>query len=209
MKLVNRVIIMGLILAMITNVCGCMKKSEGTVVVTRWSDEFEAVDEELYTHIVGLRLNQIPEKLKRSPEDIEGRYRCIGDALAWEMKRHSDDKDRKYHVILEYEDIYKNSDHNGELPQEVMDMINEKYNRDFKLSDWSMVMLGVFISYYYTFTADEIFDLADFGIYCYYVGSGEGDIDDVDFETEEGIETFFELYGDAHIRYKKGMNIYY
>ena len=37
---------------MLTTVLG---SSEGTVVVTRWSDEFEAVDEELYTHIVGLK----------------------------------------------------------------------------------------------------------------------------------------------------------
>lgn len=208
MKLINRIIIMGLILVMAINISGCMKKEEA-VEETRWSCEVETTDETLYSHIVGLRLNQIPGKLKKSTEDNEGKYRCIGDALAWELKRHSDDKDRKYHVILEYEDIYKNSDHNGELPQEVLDMINEKYDRDFKVENWSVVMQRMLVSYYYTFTADEIFDLADFGIYCYYVGSGEGDIKDVNFETEEGIETFFELYGDGHIQYKKGMNIYY
>ncbi len=211
MKSINRIIIMGLILVMTINISGCMKKEE-TSKETRWSYELEETDETLYKKIVGLRLNLIPEKLKRSTKDVEGKYRNIGDALAWELKKHSDDKDREYHVILEYYDfIYKNPDSNGEIYPEVIEMINEKYNRDFKLEDWSIVMQnsGMYVSYYDTFTADEIFDLSDFGICCYYVGSGKGDIEDVNFETEEGIETFFELYGDGCIQHKKGMKIYY
>lgn len=209
MKLVKRIIFIGLILVMTTNFNGCRKKSEETKATT-WSCNVESTDETLYKKIVGLRLNQIPQKLQKKAEDMEGKYLNIADALAWELKRHSDDKDRKYHVILEYNDfIYQNPEQTGEIPPEVMEMINEKYDRDFKIEDWSVVMQYMFVTYYYTFTADEIYDLADFGIACYYVGSGEGDIKDVNFETEEGIETFFELYGDGHIQYKKGMKIYY
>ena len=60
------------------------------------------------------------------------------------------------------------------------------------------------------FTADEILDLADFGMECGYIGSGEGKIEDVNFNTPEGISAFCELYGDGGvIQYKKGQKLYY
>ena len=98
----------------------------------------------------------------------------------------------------------------GQGEKSALDEINEKYNRDFQLDEWVQIQDVLTYYYYYVFTADEILDLADFGVDCKYIGSGEGDIEDVDYKTPEGKATFCELYGDGGlIQYKKGQKLYY
>ncbi|MGN0375348.1 MAG: hypothetical protein ACI4EN_07600 [Butyrivibrio sp.] len=213
-KHLSKVAILFLIIATAFNVYGCtreekLQKGQKIQFETYWSYEYQSDDERLYKQLIGLTgKTDIPQKLRRSDEEVEGKYAWIGDALTWEMKKYSYDKDKEYHVILQYFDIYESPDHDGTIPQEIIDMINEKYDRNFRVEDWIKVDTGGF-QYYYLFTADEIYDLSDFGIICRYVGSGEGNIEDVNFDTDEGIATFFELHGDGTIQHKDGMKIYY
>lgn len=193
----------------IIGLCGCEKEESIAEKPTWWSSEIVNENEELYAQIIGLRTDfRIPQKLHRSNADME-KYMCIGDALTWQMKRYIDDNDKKYHVLIQYFDINEDPNHDGSIPREIVDSINEKYDTDFNLDDWVEADTMMGIQYYYVFTAEEIFALSDFGIFCRYIGSGEGDIEDVNFDTEEGIATFFELYGDGMIRYEDGMTRYY
>ena len=54
-------------------------------------------------------------------------------------------------------------------------------------------------NYYYIFTADEIYAMAEAGIFCYYVGSGEGSREDANWDTPEGINVWCELLGDSYL----------
>lgn len=213
-KNLSKTITIILSLALVIGTCACNKKKNekgiNDTFPTWWvHEQINSTDEELYVGLVGLRNDiVIPQKICRTYEDME-KYAYILDALTWQMKKYSDDKNKKYHVLIQYFDVNEDPDHDGSIPKEIVDNINEKYNTSFNLEDWIKVDTMMGFQYYYLFTAEEIFALANSEIYCRYVGSGEGDIADVNFDTEEGIATFFELYGDGIIQYKDGMKIYY
>ncbi len=45
-------------------------------------------------------------------------------------------------------------------------------------------------------TSDQILALAESDINCFYVGSGIGDYKDMNWDTENGINTYCEIFGD-------------
>ena len=53
--------------------------------------------------------------------------------------------------------------------------------------------------YYFTLSASQIIALADSGARCYYVGSGQGDYRDQNWDTKEGINTYCEMHGDMYV----------
>ncbi len=51
---------------------------------------------------------------------------------------------------------------------------------------------------YVRLTDAQIKELAGYGLKCYYIGSGLGDYKDMNWETEEGIRTYCEIWGDMY-----------
>ena len=51
--------------------------------------------------------------------------------------------------------------------------------------------------YYYRFTAEEINIMSENGLWCWYVGSGQGRADEADWNTPQGINIWCELSGDS------------
>lgn len=211
MKVSRMVITMVLILA-VFNLCGCNKQKEDEELDIYWKIDCDSTDERLYKTLVRQKKTTIPIELgiNREKEGME-KYDGVYTILTRVMLSNIDDEDKEYHVLLRYwgmNDITNRTD--GLMTQDIVDSINEQYNRDFQLDNWVQIKDVQSYYYYYVFTADEILDLADFGIECRYVGSGEGNIEEVDYKTPEGIATYCELHGDGGvIQYKKGQKIYY
>ena len=184
----------------------CNEEQKRNVV---WiSDEFDVDDKELYSKIAVVSLVTItPKELRKSFDEIK-QHENILDGLFWKLKKYSNDKDEKYHVAIQYLNYL------GEIETivtpEYIEKVNEEYGLKLNIDDWICFEEGIMDNkyYYYTFTADEIYALSDSGIWCYYVGSGEGNMEDIDYNTPEGIETYFELYGDGIVQYKKGMEVH-
>lgn len=206
----SRMVITMMLIIVIFNMCGCNQEKEEELDV-KWKVDCESKDERLYETVIGLSKPYIPMQLgvDKTKEGME-KYNGVGDILTRVMLKNIDDIDKEYHVLLWYwgmNDITKRPD--GLMTQDIVDRINEQYNRNFQLNEWVQIQDGLNYYYYYVFTADEILDLADYGIKCKYVGSGEGNIEDVDYKTPKGIAIFCELHGDGVIRYKKGQKLYY
>ena len=206
----NKKIICCIVIGVMIVCTACNKEQKRNVV---WiSEEFDVVDKELYPKIAVVSLVTItPEELQRSNEDVR-QYGNILDGLVWKLKRYSEDKDKKYHVAIEYENYDTDTVTFTEtfVTAEYIEKVNEKYGLNLNIDDWICFEEEIMDNkyYYYTFTAEEIFALSDSGICCYYIGSGEGNMEDIDYNTPEGIETYFELYGDGIVQYKKGMEVH-
>ena len=204
----SRIVIAILLVCTIWGICGCKMEEQPDVL---WKADCDSTDKRLYGSIVGLYTTYTPMEfgLNRNKEGME-KYDGIRECLARVMLSNVDDEDKEYHVLLWY--LGTNSITNrpdGLMTQDIVDRINEQYGRDFQLDEWVQVKDMTQYYYYYVFTADEIFDLADYGIECMYIGSGEGNIEDVDSKTSEGLAAYCELCGDGVIQYKKGQKIYY
>ena len=209
---ISRIVIVILLIFTILSTCGCNKEKEEENLDVYWKFDCNSTDERLYKTLVCQKDTATPMELgiNREKEGME-KYDGIYIILTRVMRRNADDEDKEYHVLLRYwgmNDITNRPD--GLMTQDIVDKINEQYNREFQLDEWVQIKNSQSYYYYYVFTADEIFDLADFGIECMYVGSGEGDIEDVNYKTPEGIATYCELHGDGGvIQYKKGQKLYY
>lgn len=211
---ISRIMMTILLIFTILGTCGCNKEKEKEEELdVIWKIDCNSTDERLYETLVRQK-KQIYSfssfdaiKQKEGMEKYDGVY----SVLTYMMVNNIDDEDKQYHVLLWYwgmNDITNRAD--GLMTQDIVDEINEKYNRDFQLDEWVQIQEALTYYYYGVFTADEILDLADFGIKCHYVGSGEGNIEDVNFNTPEGMLEFCELYGDIGvIQYKKGQKLYY
>jgi hypothetical protein len=88
--------------------------------------------------------------------------------------------------------------------EQVLDDANQRITMTIQLSEASFIRNSDRIStrdkyYYYLLTAEQIIALADSGAGCYYVGSGEGDYKNINWDTVEGINEYCELLGDMYI----------
>lgn len=209
---ISKIMIAILLISTVFFMSGCNKEKEEELDVY-WKVDCNSTDERLYKTIVKQKTHISSYEsfgVDRRKEGME-KYDGVLRSLAYVMLSNIDDEDKEYHVLLRYwgmNDITNRTD--GLMTQDIIDEINEKYNRDFQLDEWVQIQDVLTYYYYYVFTADEILDLADFGVDCKYIGSGEGDIEDVDYKTPEGKATFCELYGDGGlIQYKKGQKLYY
>ena len=191
------VLILGL---MIVAGTGCNKSSDASETTTGSelyiSQKVDNPDERLYREIKLLKpapqhLDFESKRNKEHPEyDPE-----IRNALVYQMERYKDEPDRTYHTLF---CTFPSS----LFSEEYIEELNEEYGLDMDISKWEEFTDGMVIGYYYLLTADEIRALADKDIVCYYVGSGEGDVNKANIDTREGIYEYCELYGDQYIQYK-------
>ena len=158
--------------------------------------EIDNSDERLYKKIENINqdpmaINLYNKRMKEYPE-----YNInILSGLVYQMELYKDEPDRIYHTF--FCTLPNTFFAEGEI-----ESINEEYGLDMDINKWEEVSNEWRIGYYYLLTADEIKALADKGIKCYYVGSGEGDKNDVSIDTLEGIYEYCELYGDQYIQVK-------
>lgn len=197
MKKCMAVIILGL---MVVAETGCSKSTDLSETTTKYdshiTQKVDNQDERLYKEIE--LINSPSESLKfRSKRDKEyPEYDIeIMDALVYQMERYKDDPDRTYHTLFR-------TLPSSLFSEEYIEELNEEYGLDMDISKWEEFTDGMVIGYYYLLTADEIRALADKDIICYYVGSGEGDVNKANIDTLEGIYEYCELYGDQYIQYK-------
>ena len=121
----------------------------------------------------------------------------IGSVLALKIEI-SNNTAQKYPVI-----IYRYN--NGEL--ESLEELLLNVNAEEELLNSKNVIrveiannTGASNQYFSELNAEQIFALAQRGIYCRYVGSGKtGELAVNWWETDEGINTFAECYGDQYI----------
>ena len=78
--------------------------------------------------------------------------------------------------------------------EQVLNDANNSVNMTINIAEASCVSISGEISttdkYYYLLTAEQIIALADSGEKCYYVGSGEGDYKNMNWDTVEGINAY-------------------
>ncbi len=125
----------------------------------------------------------------------EGYNVYVKPALACEIEAHKDDETFKFHTII----------YSGNLADwdAVVFDINNNPDNDIYLD------MDYWIPkecedgqdrYYYVFTADEIKALSEHEIHCAYVGLGTCDMEKANWDTEEGILEYCELYGDGYVK---------
>lgn len=87
--------------------------------------------------------------------------------------------------------------------EQVLNDANNSVKMAINIAEASSVSISGEIStadkYYYLLTAEQIIALADSGAKCYYVGSGEGNYKNMNWDTIEGINAYCELHGDMYI----------
>ena len=200
-RIVTTIIVICLLLSLITITGGCKSREGIELTEEHQIITVDSNNEELYRQIVFLSYDQ---NVALSAYDCrpEGYPFFINSALAMQMEKYKTEPDRKYHVVI---------DNIGEeMPAELIDEINEENELSLNIDNWEKVYWGgCFPRYYYLLTAEEIWALADKGVYLHYVGTGVGDIKDANWDTEEGKDVYCQLYGDQVIRYEKGMTLYY
>lgn len=212
---IRSLIICVIILLVCSPQCGCDKKEEMVsketeskfdIHATSWVRMINSENSELYGSITifsGGNSDHVALYDKRCARFPEYDYH-IGSALVWNMEKQKNNSEKKFHVII-------SNDLQGDISEDIIKQVNEEYNLQLNMNEWVKIQ-GVFDInhlYYYKLTCKEIKALASKGLWCGYVGSGEGDIDDVNLNTDEGIDVLCELYGDQYIRYQEGMTIYY
>ena len=144
-------------------------------------------------HIISLSQENIGE-FAADMYRPEGFNKNIGSVLAIKMNMVSE-SGHMFPVIV-------NVDDKSSLEQTIKtanDILSEPINiADVKLV--SVIEFGHTVNQYYILlTCDQITALADVGAGCYYVGSRKGNYQDISWDTEEGINTYCELFGDMYI----------
>lgn len=133
----------------------------------------------------------------------EGFDEHIGTVLALKMSI-VDDADYRFRVILQFYNIdieqtikSINSETDVSLDIDEIRLINVKEVYSEYRSEQTYTREKT--EYYCELTADQIFELAKNGVNCLYVGSGEGNYKDANWDTPEGINTYCELDGDMYV----------
>lgn len=195
-------------------ITGCTQKKETTQETQNqslyeiyWVNEDDIQNEELYEAAILLDYDSSYNVLFQKREQEYPEYAMeIGSALVYQIERYKDEPDRTFHTM--FYTIPETT-----LTEAFVEGVNEKYNLDLNIDEWEGMKEDWETSpdgkYYCKLTAKEITALADSGIICKYIGSGEGDKNAVEFETVGGIYIFCELYGDQYIHYKEGMSNQY
>lgn len=119
-----------------------------------------------------------------------GFHNNIGSALALKMSIE-EDMHHKFSVLV------------GIPEQSSLEKLLDSMNGKIHIADALPVSIsGNTIAtdkYYFLLTAEQIIALAESGAKCYYVGSGEGDYQAMNWDTAEGINAYCELHGDMYI----------
>ena len=135
-----------------------------------------------------IQMVHIGDKLVEFAGDVhrpDGYNLNIGSALALKMSI-TEDKDYKYSVVFYTFD--------GWTLEQIAEKTDIEFDEVMLVND---IIAGERHSVYYSLlTAGQIFIMAENGITCRYVGSGKGEHNDIDWESNEGINTFCELRGD-------------
>ena len=124
----------------------------------------------------------------------EGYNEFIRPGLTQVMDAHKDDEKYKYHVVLY--SVYEID------LEEILFEINNEENEVFLNKDyWKLLEKPYYKnSYYYLLTKKEILALSEYKINLAYVGSGTCDMEKANWDTEEGILEYCELYGDGYVK---------
>ena len=109
----------------------------------------------------------------------------IGSALAI-MMSINEDKDEKFNVLVHTYDCIS-----------IKVLLSEKFD---SVEVITVEINGNFAgnACYVRLTDAQIKELTGYGLSCYYIGSGLGDYRNVDLETEEGMRTYCEIWGDMY-----------
>ena len=123
----------------------------------------------------------------------EGVNKNIGSALVLKMSVTDDDK---YSVLIRIPE--------GSTLERALSRANESLNMAINADDAVTVNISGEIytaadEYFYRLTTEQIVALAESGTQCFYVGSGQGDHKDVNWDTKEGINAYCELNGDMYV----------
>lgn len=173
-----------------------------------WKDENSLLYSSIYFQYDGAAGEAIEDMYR--PEGYSDR---IGSVLALKMAFHDDDSQYLYHVVLDVPSAY----HVEEMLSSVSQQIREEQDRWTELRDplvdaiiectgkseqeafkcLDRLKLNVGTYFYYIFTAEQIKELAEAGFGCSYVGSGGGELPDIDWKNKEYVEAFCEKYGDS------------
>lgn len=147
----------------------------------------------------------------------EGYHDNIASVLALKMSLHAEEKQYLYHVVLRYwpylerlrleELLTRVSPQTLEEQEQwipILDPLVEEIMRltgkseEEALENLERLELRPSAGFYYVFTAEQIRELAEAGFDCCYVGSGEGDMPEINWEDAAYIEAFCERYGDSY-----------
>lgn len=124
----------------------------------------------------------------------DGYSENIGSVLALKMNM-SDEADEKYPVIVSVPDEM--------TLEQLIETTNKTVNIPIESNNALLVSIADDTQsaekYLFVLTANQVVDLATNGAKCLYVGSGNGDPRDVNWDTREGIEIYCEIHGDQYI----------
>ncbi|MBE6692922.1 MAG: hypothetical protein E7586_06350 [Ruminococcaceae bacterium] len=115
----------------------------------------------------------------------EGYNKKIGSVLAIMMSMNKNEE-TKFNVLVHTYDSIDLKDHLAMFVDEI-EIITVEINGNFAGQ-----------AFYVQITDAQIQAISDSGIKCYYIGSGLGDIRDINWATEEGIRTYCEIWGDMY-----------
>ncbi len=124
----------------------------------------------------------------------EGFHKNIGSALALKMSI-TDDASFQYSVLIRIPE--------GTTLEQTLSRANENLNMTINPDDAVAVNISDDFDtagrYYYRLTAGQIVALAESGAWCLYIGSGQGNYKDINWDTRDGIDAFCELEGDMYV----------
>ncbi len=115
----------------------------------------------------------------------EGYSNKIGSVLAIMMSMN-DNEQEKFNVLVKTFDLI-------DLEQLLLSVVGEAQRVTINID-------GEFVgeSYYARLTEDQINTLLGYGVSCFYIGSGTGNVRDMNWETEAGIKAYCEFVGDMY-----------
>lgn len=124
----------------------------------------------------------------------EGVHENIGSALALKMSI-TDDVSYTYSVLIRIPE--------GSTLEEAIKRANDSLDTAINIDDAVPVnVLGSFDAageYYCPLTSEQIIALAKSGTKCLYIGSGQGEYKDMNWDTRDGINAYCELNGDMYV----------
>ncbi len=115
----------------------------------------------------------------------EGYHKNIGSVLAIMMSMNND-KSAKFNVLVHTYDAIDLKEYLLMFVEEV-EILTVEIDGNFAGQAFCVRL-----------TDAQIKTLTDVGLKCYYIGSGLGDYKDINWETEEGIKTYCEIWGDMY-----------
>lgn len=123
----------------------------------------------------------------------EGFHKNIGSALALKMSV-TDDEGYLYSVLIRIPE--------GSTLEEALRLANEHLQSPISAVDVLSLRVSGGLEeagFFCRLTSAQIVALAESGTWCLYVGSGQGDPRDMNWDTKDGINTYCELNGDMYV----------